>query len=78
MKVPDYAIQVDVNFMSADGELKTLKAGSFVKPIEACYLPAHIKNDKKAMYNFDPKTETFVYCRSGIVRVPKSALVIVE
>lgn len=56
------------------GEGKTLPQGASVKPIEARYVPDHVK-EAKCNSGFDEKVSTYAYCRFGIVVIPKNIIV---
>lgn len=65
MKTPDYVL-TDV-FTYKDG---TLPAGTFVKPIQYCYLPQHVKDDGRWGY-VSLEDNVFCYCSLGIVPIPR-------
>lgn len=70
MLVPEYVLTTPF-FVQSSGLTKELPAGSFVKPIEACYIPDFIKEKLKIS---DPETETYCYTAYGIILVPKNIL----
>lgn len=70
MKMPDYRTIEDCvlkgDFFS---DSKTLPAGSYVKPIDWYWLPAHIKEQYK---HYDRHTMLICYTRYGIFPIPKA------
>lgn len=71
MPKPEWVLTQDWNLtVEKTKEFKTLKAGSFVVPIDPYWLPAHIKNDSKHRF-FDPSKEAYCYTAYGIVIIPK-------
>ena len=50
------------------GDGKILPYGASVRPIDPKYVPEHVKDKFRS---FDPKTDVFVYCRYGIIVIPK-------
>lgn len=52
-------------------DTRTLPQGAFVRPIEATYVPKHIL---EAHEGYNPSKEVFVYCRYGIILIPKNIL----
>lgn len=68
-RVPEYVITKAVHF----GQEASLPEGSFVKPIEACYLPKHI-TDSDAFRYVNLKDNVYVYCHYGIIPIPRSIL----
>ncbi len=63
MPVPEYVLDKDVNFRGSHGDVITVPAGAFLKPIEYCWVPKHIL-DEYVGKNIDK--HTFCYCRYGI------------
>lgn len=55
------------------GELVTLPAGTFVRPLSLEYVPKHILEDKANKY-FNPDMEVFCYTRYGIISIFKNAV----
>lgn len=76
MKTPDYILKEEYSYPSGKGashDLKVLKAGAFVRPIEQRYVPKHVLEDERWRW-FSPKLEVFVYTSQGIVVVPKNII----
>jgi hypothetical protein len=74
MKIPDYITIMDCKYLKPfDWSKHVLPAGTFVKPLEPTYLPAHIKAGID-YETFRPETEIFVYCSVGIIVIPKHAI----
>lgn len=74
LKTTDYVLSVNVSVLKNERWDKlVIPAGTFVKPIETTYLPAHIK--KGDLFKlFMPATEIYVYCSYGMFPVPKDAI----
>lgn len=71
MATPDYVLMEAYSFyLWSNTESKTLEVGSFVRPVDPSYLPAHVMKDDR-FKNFDPNTQVFCYCRYGLVPIPK-------
>lgn len=74
IRTPNYVLTEAINVSSSDGrQAKELPAGSFVRPIQPCYVPKHITEGAVGRY-FNEKNEVYVYTRYGIVTIPKSYL----
>lgn len=71
MKTPDYVLSEDVTWWEGQ-ELKTLKAGLFVRPIDWPYVPKHVIEDSRFRY-VSKDSQIFCYTRHGIVPIPISA-----
>ncbi len=72
MKTPNYILKEDYSYPSAKGnshDLKILKAGAFVRPIQIQYVPKHVLEDERWRWIMT-KTETFAYTSQGIVVIP--------
>lgn len=74
MKTPNYIINKEYSIVNKYLDQKILPVGTFVKPINEYYLPNHIKESTEYRW-FDKTTEVFVYCRYGIVAIPKNIIV---
>ncbi len=48
-----------------------IPAGSYVRPIDRYYIPAHVKESYPF---FDPKVESFIYTKFGIFVIPNTYL----
>lgn len=68
VSTPNYVLAENVT-VSKYSKVIVLEAGTFVRPIEAKYLPAHIE-----IKFFNPDTETFAFTSHGIVKLPWSAI----
>lgn len=55
------------------GEGKTLPQGASVRPIELQYVPSHVK-EAKCNSGFDPRVQTYAYCRFGVIAIPKNII----
>lgn len=73
MSTPDYVVDENVVFTNFNGDTLTLPAGSFVKPIDFYYIPAHIKiTFDWRVFNKD--THIFCYTRFGIIPIEKKKI----
>jgi len=73
MRIQEYITKEDHQISYGSYDKKLLPMGSFVKPIYEYYLPRHIKeSDDFKQLNRD--TQVYVYCRFGIVIIPKSII----
>lgn len=70
MKTPNYVLTQAHNYSNGAGDPRTLPEGSFVRPIIPAYVPKHVLEEPRNR-GFDPKTELFIFCRFGIIIVPK-------
>lgn len=68
MKTPDYVLKEKHTASYGPHETLELPAGAFVRLIQPAYVPKHIL-DANRLYN--KATEVFVYCRYGIVLIPR-------
>lgn len=48
-------------------DVQELPVGSYVRPIEECYVPEHVKEANKY---FHRSTETYCYTKFGIATIP--------
>lgn len=71
LPTPNYVLINDVSLYGDRGRDKSLKAGSFVRPIELVYIPQHILEDASNKH-FDKDIETFCYTRFGIFAIKNS------
>lgn len=73
LPTPNYITMREYNVAKNSWDVKTLPVGTFVRPIDPVYLPAHIKETTDYKW-LNPKTEVFVYCSHGIVLLPLSLI----
>lgn len=59
-------------------DVKTIPAGTFVRPIEYQYVPKHVKEDDRWTRNFNPETEIYCHTSYGMVPVPRKSIRIAE
>lgn len=72
MSTPDYCLIEDVQVAEAGGwETKTLKAGTFVRPIDYYYVPKHIKEAVENRW-FIANLEVFCFTPLGIKLIDKN------
>jgi hypothetical protein len=67
----------DVAIYITSSEHKTLKEGTFVKPIEPQYVPKHVKDDPLRRV-YDGTKDTYCYTPYGIFPVPRKSIREVE
>jgi hypothetical protein len=73
MPTPNYVLMEDYQINLDAHDIKVLPQGTFARPIEYQYVPKHVvENPLWRYYNKD--RDVFVYCRAGIVLVPKKIL----
>lgn len=70
---PNYVLMEEYNINIDTHDIKTLPQGTFVRPIEYRYVPKHVL-DHPLWKWFNAEREVFVYCRLGIIAVPKKLL----
>lgn len=70
-KTPNYILSEDYSYPTGPHESKILNSGMFVRPIEIHYVPKHVL-DNPLWRGFNKTKEVFVYCRYGIVPVPRN------
>lgn len=68
MKTPNYVLDSDFNIPYGHHDVKTLPAGSFVRPLEFIYVPQHIKDENKW---FNEHNDVYCYTKIGIIAIPK-------
>ena len=69
MATPNYKTNRDYSVNVWNPDSATLPKDSFVRPIDPYYLPRHIL-ESSTHKGFNPRTETYVYCRVGIIIIP--------
>jgi hypothetical protein len=69
MKTPDYILIAEYNYVNDNLDHLILPAGAFVRPIEECYVPKHVK-DRKINAWFNGALEVYCYTRQGIIAIP--------
>lgn len=70
VKTPNYILSEDVSIDRSIYDDKTLKAGTFVRPIEVQYVPKHVLENPRYAF-VDQEKEVFCYTRYGIVPIPR-------
>lgn len=73
MSTPNYVLTEPVPFSSGHMDAKILDAGVFVRPIEYCYVPKHVIEDRR-WKGFNKTTDVFVYCHHGIIAIPLKSI----
>lgn len=70
LPTPNYVLTEEVTV--GDGNSRVVLApGTFVRPINSSYVPAHIKN---SIFWFDPNRDEYCYTPKGILIIPKSSI----
>lgn len=69
-RTPNYCLNQEFVYNWDIHDKKSLPNGSFVRPIELCYIPQHIL-DIPRNKSFDPEKEIYCYTRYGIMAIPK-------
>lgn len=72
-RTPNYVLDRPHTFYRGGHDSRTLPAGSFVRPIELKYVPAHILDDEQWRW-FNKEREVFCFTRYGIIPIPKEYL----
>jgi hypothetical protein len=73
LPTPNFITTEDYRFMKSKWTEQILPAGSFVRPIELCWLPKHIL-DADGHKWFNSETEVYAYCSWGIIAIPKKIM----
>lgn len=73
MKTPDYIITEEHTHRIGPLDERILPKGSFVRPIQYCYLPAHVKNDSQ-WKDINLDTHVFCYTHFGIIAIERKIL----
>jgi hypothetical protein len=71
IKVPEFVLTQGFLMHKGPMDTYTIPEGSFVKPIEYCYVPQHVKDANK---HHDKLKEIFCYTREGIVSIPRNII----
>ena len=71
-RAPNYILIAPHTFGISPMDSKTLEAGTFVRPIELCYVPKHVLEDKR-WRGIGPDF-VFAYTRYGIIPILKSRI----
>lgn len=72
-KTPDYVIDGDVTVRNGIADAKTLPAGSFVRPLQLCYVPKHITENPNHAY-FNTEKQVFCYTSIGIIPIDRDCI----
>lgn len=72
---PNYMLNAPYSFECGQNayDTKTLPEGTFVRPIEIQYVPAHIL-DNKRWRSFNSSKEIFCYTHYGIIPIPREKI----
>ncbi len=54
-------------------DYRTLEQGAFVRPVEECYVPKHIK-EARPWFGSDMDGKTYAYTHFGFVLISKSII----
>lgn len=72
MSTPDYKLTEDFKYWVNTQDCITMPAGTFVRPVEFCYLPKDIQ-DKNQFIKTDGK-QVFCHTKIGLIPIPKQLL----
>ncbi len=73
-RAPTYVTKNDTTIYEGATGNKILPAGSFVRPIEWCWVPKHILDDSRFKYgNID--LEVMCYTRYGFVKIRRDNII---
>lgn len=73
---PNYRLKEDYHLSTGKwgSDTKTIPAGSYVRPIDLCYVPNHVLEDTR-WQGLDLKNHVFCYVKLlGIVPIDKSVI----
>jgi hypothetical protein len=74
MATPDYVLVEDHTYYpSGIHDPITITKGTFVRPIEFCYVPAHITKDVSRGF-FNKENNVYCYWSKGIAIIPKTKI----
>lgn len=73
LPTPNYRLISDYELRIGGRDFTTLPAGAYVRPIEPCYLPAHVIEFYEA-HGYTLKEYVYCYTRNGIVPINKTNL----
>ena len=74
MSTPDYILTQDYHHYISPHDTRILKAGSFVRPIQFCYLPAHITENRDNQWIKYSNDKMFCFTYYGMIAIPKDLL----
>lgn len=66
-RTPNYRLNRALAVKTDSRDSQYLPPGTYVRPIEPCYVPEHVKD---ANPNFSPSSEVYIYTKYGIVVAP--------
>lgn len=72
-KVPTYILKEPYRFGPLH-DMKEMPQGSFIRPIELCYVPKHCFSGPAATY-YSKERDVFCYTHYGIIPIPKNLVV---
>ncbi len=71
-RTPNYILKSSFSWTVSGRDSRELPQGASVRPIHISYVPAHVIERHEI---FNPAYDVFVYCRYGIILVPKHLVV---
>lgn len=74
MATPNYVLVEDYSYVIGPQDTRVLKAGSFVRPVEFCYLPTHITKELSSQRAVKFEDKVFCYTFYGMLPIPKKLL----
>ncbi len=72
-RTPSYVLVQAVSISYGPMDYKILDAGTYISPLQYCYVPQHVIDDPFNKY-FNADTEVFAYTKFGIVAIPKRSI----
>ncbi len=73
-RTPNFVLNKSVTLYYGPQDERVLPSGTFVRPVQTCYLPKHVLEHPMWKW-FNPDHEVFVYTRYGILAVRKDNVV---
>lgn len=70
LATPNYVTCEDIMFMVGPTDVKTLPAGTFVRPVHPTYVPEHVKKDFRCLH-FSEETHEYYYTPMGFLVLRK-------
>jgi hypothetical protein len=72
-RTPNWVMKDSYTYSVGTMDTRTISAGSFVRPVEHCYVPKHVLEDKR-WNHYNSEKHIFIYHRYGFVMVPKDSV----
>lgn len=72
-RAPDYALMEDFTYKVGLWESKVMPAGTFLRPVELCYVPKHVVDDSR-WSRYDKINDIFCYSSYGFIPIPRKLI----